>query len=315
MAMADSDARTERSPCIRAALYCPKGGIGKTTTTGHFGVAFARDGLDVLLIDLAGNQGDLAKQFGLYDDVLEWLESDDDWPNISTVFQPQWDSIVQKYREQMGTDVVEELIWETGEGPDLIPAHPGLDSLEVELDNKYDDARRFTRLEAFLDEHITPRYDVVLLDLPGAPNNVSYNGVFAAGHVVTPVQAGSFEARQAERLGETLARIREDHGRDTQLTMLIPNMVDTRTNLGEQYLGDYAQLFTSAIAPKPVPRSQDIANAQEAGTTIFALEEPSDTAQRAIDAYETDALELLVRCRQRDKSEDGIGGAVHDARF
>ena len=50
----------------RAAFYTPKGGIGKTTSTGHVAAdAAIEHDLDVLTIDLAGTQNDLATQFGV----------------------------------------------------------------------------------------------------------------------------------------------------------------------------------------------------------------------------------------------------------
>lgn len=74
--------------CIRAALFLDKGGVGKTTATAHLGVALAEYGYDILLVDLAGKQNDLAKQFGLYGAL-----QDDPWPNISTTLQDQWDQV------------------------------------------------------------------------------------------------------------------------------------------------------------------------------------------------------------------------------
>lgn len=278
---------------IRTSTFLDKGGTGKTTTTAHLGVALSRMGDDVLLIDLAGKQGDLAKQFGLVDEIA----AEDDWPNISTVFQPEWEDIVKKYREKFGGDPATELVYETGEGPDLIPAHQGLDSLEVELDNKYSDARKFTRLSAFIEEHVDPHYDAILIDLPGVANNVAYNGIFATGNIITPVQAGSFESQQADALQHDLETIRETHDQRAELAMLVPNMIDTRTKLSKRYLEEYSERFGDAFAAEPIPTSQDIANAQDRGQTIFALEEPSQTAKRAIEAYEANAHALAKRIR------------------
>ena len=300
-------ADTDTDELLTACAYVEKGGVGKTTTIAHLGVALERDGYDVLEIDLAGKQGDLAKSFGVHDTV-----TDDSWPNISTVFKPEWDQVVNA----IGRDDIlfappdadhDPLVVETDEGVDLIPAHQGLDSLDMELGNAYDGVAKYTQLTSFLDEHIAPAYDVCLLDLPGAPNNVTYNGVFAAENVIAPAQAGEFEATQVVSLAEDIQTIRKNFGQDVSLTLLLENKADSRTSLTLQTLlegiddtvfeeaeVDREQIM-NAIGPTAIPQSQDIVNAQAAGKTVFSLEEPSPTAQRAINAYEVTADELLAR--------------------
>jgi len=109
---------------LRACVFLDKGGVGKTTSTAHLGVPISEEH-DTLLIDLAGKQNDLAKQFGLWEAVVE---NEDDWPNISTVFDDDWDTIAEKV-----PGAVEGMIYETVEGPDLLPAHKGLDQVDAEL--------------------------------------------------------------------------------------------------------------------------------------------------------------------------------------
>ena len=134
-------------------------------------------------------------------------------------------------------------------------------------------------------------------------NNVAYNGIFATGHVITPVQAGSFESQQADALERDLQTIRENYDRRVELTMLVPNMIDTRTKLATRYLQEYAERFGDALAPEASPNSQDISNAQDEGRTIFALGEPSKTAQQALRAYEENARVLRERVLGEDPVE------------
>ncbi len=277
---------------LRAAAFLDKGGTGKTTTVAHLGVALDQLGHDVLLIDLAGKQGDLAKHFGVWSEYQDLVEADDAWPNISTVFDDAWSTIAEK----LGDHAVDDLVVGTGEGPDLIPAHPGLDTLDAELGN-IDDARdRYSRLEQFLDEYVDPLgYDVVLVDLPGMTNNVSYNGLWAARHVITPVEMGPFEAEQADALRRDLQKIAENFEVGIDLALVLPNKVDTRTNLAEEYLDAFATEYPEAIAPEYVPYSQDIRNAADGGVTAFQIEEPSATATRAREAYLDAAEQLLAR--------------------
>jgi ATPases involved in chromosome partitioning len=71
----------------RAAAFLDKGGTGKTTTVAHLAVALEELGHNVLIIDLAGKQGDLAKHFGAWSDYRDQVDNDEAWPNISTVFR------------------------------------------------------------------------------------------------------------------------------------------------------------------------------------------------------------------------------------
>jgi chromosome partitioning protein len=282
-------------PPLRAATFIDKGGTGKTTTAAHLGVALANHGYDVLLLDLAGKQGDLAKHFGVWDVVREDLETRDDWPNISTVFDENWPKIV----DRLGDAAVDELIIEASEGVDLVPAHPGLDSLDAELANIENAEKRYSRLNEFLTEYVDPLdYDIVLIDLPGLTNNVSYNGLWAAQHIVAPVEAGEFEAEQAAALQADLAEFSDRFNVDVQLTMLLPNKIDQRTTLAEEYLEQFRADYPDAVAPAYIPTSQDIRNAAREGETVFAREQVSATAERAQDAFIEDAEELLKRLRR-----------------
>lgn len=272
---------------LRAASFLDKGGVGKTTTIAHLGVAIDELGYDVLLIDLAGKQGDLAKHFGLWQDVQN---QEDDWPNITTVFQPEWKSIVEKL-----PSAVDDLIWATGEGPGLIPAHESLDGLDSLLGDVDDTSERYARLDEFLNGYLDGSYDVILLDLPGSTSNISMNGLWAARNLVVPVRPGPFEEGQAAQLRRDLDVIREEQGVDIRLAMLLLNELDERTKAGQAFRDEFATEYPEAIAPAQINSSQDVVNAQIGGQTLFALEEPSRTAERALESYRRNADELINR--------------------
>jgi chromosome partitioning protein len=288
----------------RVATFIDKGGTGKTTVAAHLGVAFDRLGRDVLLVDLAGKQGDLGKHFGLWQEVQRDIVNDDDWPNVSTVFQEEWDIIVEK----LGPNAVDDLIYDTGEGPDMLPAHPGLDGLDADLGNVSDPHDRYSRFDTFLDGYVDDQgYDVVLIDLPGITNNVTYNGLWAAGSVVAPAEMGVFEASQVESLEADLATMSQNFDVTVDLEMVLPNKVDRRTKLADEYLEDYKESYPERVAPCPLPASQDVRNAANEGRTLFAIEEPSDTAQRARDRLMEIGEELLERIEPEASSADAVG--------
>lgn len=277
---------------IRAAVFLDKGGTGKTTTTAHLGRALTELGHDGVLVDLAGKQSDLAKQFGLYETQQEAIENDEDFPNLSSVFDDDFGKLVK----MNGVDaILDRLIYETNEDIDLIPAHPGLDSVDGELNNVEDRADRYGRLKTFVDEYLEDRYDFILIDLPGLSRIVPYNGVWAAENIIAPVEMGSYEFGQAQQLAEDVEKYRSNWGIDAELTMLIPNKFERGTNLAADYLARYHEEFADAMAPEPVTKSQDIRNATETGKTIFELDEPSTTAARAKEAYLANARALVER--------------------
>lgn len=281
----------------RCSTYLDKGGTGKTTCTAHFSVALHQEcGEEVLVIDLAGKQGDLAKTFGLYDEVQQDIQNENDFPNVATTMEENWANVAD-----LVDDPIDELVYETDEGVDLIPAHPSLDALDADLGNVDDAQERYQRLREFLDDYVDPLdYTVVLLDLPGVANNVSYNGLWATESVVAPVQMGPLEFEQARGLEKDLEGIRESYGVDVDLEMLVPNLFDRRTNLDDEVHQDFIDEFGELVAPEKIVASQAIRKATNEGRTIFALDEDelSKTAREAREAFVTNAEALLTRLNQ-----------------
>lgn len=269
---------------VEAAVYVEKGGVGKTTSAGHLGRALAENGLDVLLIDLAGRQNDLAMQFGL-DDAIE----DVDAP-ISAIFRDDWDFL----RSEID-DVVDRMVYDTGYGPDLIPSDAGLEGQDNNLANvPLED--RFTKLKSFVSEDLDG-YDATLYDLPGKESNIALNGLVAAENVIAPVKPGEFERQQLDKLPAILAEIGEDTPVTPRLRMVIPTAVESQKNIHQDFLEYVNTEYPSLVAPAHIPNSANVEAAPTAGRTVFDVsdDELYATGKRARDAYKTNADELLNR--------------------
>lgn len=268
-----------------ASVFLDKGGVGKTTSAAHFGVALAEHGHEVLLIDLAGKQGDLAKHFGVWSGLPS---ADDRFPNIATVLDEDWPNL----SEQL-PDAAAEMIIPTGEGLDLIPAHVGLDQVDDDLASVAV-PQRYQMLERFLEADIEPLgYDIVLVDLPGLTNNVTLNGLWATEKIVVPIELGEFERQQMSALQDDLEELSATFGKDIEIVMVVPNRVDGRTNLADELLEELSDEWGDLVAPEAVSKSQEIRNRQRHGETVFAGDELSTTAQRARDAYEVNSNTLI----------------------
>lgn len=276
---------------IRGACYVPKGGVGKTTSTAHLAVAAYQDhDLDVLLIDLAGNQNDLATQFGIADEIDEI-----DAP-ISAVFGERWDY----FRDNID-DIFERMVFETPEGPDLVPADDGLGAEDNNLANVPREDR-YDRLETFINQDVSPRYDLVLLDLPGKEDNITLNGLFTAENVIAPLKPGKFELKQLHNLRDGLESVRADPDHDAQprLQLVFATMVETGANLDDNFTDDLEAEYPD-IASVPVTKSKNIGNLQNEGYTLFGVETDAlyNTGERARESYRTLTTDLLDRLEER----------------
>lgn len=283
----------------RAAIYIDKGGTGKTTNAGHLGAALSQLGYDVLLLDLAGKQSDLADALGVYEQVQKDIENEDDFPNVATTMGNRWGDVAEMVGPE---EAVDRLVYETDPGVDLIPAHSDLDGLDADLGNIDDVDERYNRLRIFLDRYVDPldRWDIILLDMPGLANNITYNGLWAARNIVTPVAMGSFELKQARSLQDDLETIRESYGEDVHLRMVIPNLYDRRTNLHQEMLERFEDEFSQLIAPEYVVDSQQIRTATEEGRTLFDVpdDELLKTGKDAKKAFLKNAEELYRRLQE-----------------
>lgn len=277
--------------CYTMVMYLPKGGVGKSTTAAGIARASPAPGRRTLVIGLAGLQTEAADQFGI--DFHAW--DDNVMPNVATIFNREVRGGVV---DLLGgkDEFVDALIHEGRGNVDVIPAHQHLDGLENTLPSSYPDATdRYSILDDFLtDFGVRERYDVIILDPPGAPGEITSNALWAGQNVVAPVTQGDFEAGQVESLLFELQNIRK-HGRDVRLVSILPNQFDPETKQAQRLIRMYRRRYRDLLAPGVIPASQDISDAQGAGKTVFDLDEFGDPAHRALDTYPILASDLLAR--------------------
>lgn len=295
----------------RAVGFVDKGGTGKTTTLAHLSVVFQNElDYETLLIDLAGKQGDLAKHFGVWQQVEQAVADDDDWPNIATAFQEKWDQVAKLQADSTG-DPLADMIIDLDEGPDLIPTSEELDGIDSMLNTVDEPATRYARLDAFLSGYVDERYDIILMDAAGSSSNITMNALHAADHVIALSKPAPFDEGQAHKLRTDLDGMVEEQTLDTALTMVLLNELDENTIAGEEFLTRFETEFGPSMAPAQIPSTQDIINAQMRGTTLFELDSPLKTARRAMEAYRANATELIRRFETNNwetKAESAAAG-------
>ncbi len=244
------------------AIANQKGGVAKTTTTHTLGVALARRGQRVLLVDL-DPQACLSFSAGLDPDALELSVHD----------------------ALVGRNKLADTIVATGE-LDLAPATIDLAGAEQQLLART--GRDFVLREVLAD--IAGDYDLALLDCPPSLGVLTVNALTAADEVIVPLQCEALSHRGVAQLLDTIAEVRRYTNPTLTVRGVIATMYDGRTRHGREVLDDVQGRFGLTVLDPPVPNSVRFAEAPSRGITVLDHAPGSAGAL----AYETIAAGLLT---------------------
>lgn len=190
---------------ITSTVYSEAGGTFKTTTVANMAVALSRQGLDVLVIDLDPQEGSLSYVFDVAD-----ARSDGSADNL----------VLHMIDRPKGS--FEDLVHESGEGFDIIPAHNMLEDLssfldraeEIEemsnpdADNGYERYAQLRRV--FVENNVPDDYDAILIDPQATASDALYNSIYATRSLVSPVELSGKGKLSLDGL-EDLVHNLEDH--------------------------------------------------------------------------------------------------------
>ncbi|TML33515.1 MAG: ParA family protein [Actinobacteria bacterium] len=244
-----------------------KGGVAKTTTTLNLGVAFAEQGLKVLLVDL-DPQGNLTMSQGMNPDAIE---------------RSMFDVLVHRLP-------VQEVVHHTE--VDLAVSSIDLAGAELALSSMIGRERALEKALAVVKDG----YDYVLIDTPPSLGLLTINALVASNGVIVPVQCEYLSLRGLVQLENTLSMIRENLNPHVAIEGILPTMYDSRTLHSREAVEILQENFGDLVFDTKIRKTVRYAEAPVKGTSVLKY----DPSGSAAEAYRDLAKEVLNGAQARE---------------
>lgn len=254
-------------PCKAIAVANQKGGTGKTATTLSLGVALARRGRRVLLVD-TDPQGDLTKSLG-------WADPD----SIATTVATHIEAVIEGADEDPRTGILGHR-----EGVDLMPANIELAGLEMAVFM----AMSRERILKTWAEPLRADYDYILFDCAPTLGIIPVNALVAADGVIIPVSAEYLPASGMAGLLKTVGRVRRQINPGLYVEGILVTLYDSRNNLARDVERAIREQYGAALRvfDTVVPRAVSAAESAAAGESVFSYDASGRVAKAFADLAE-----------------------------
>lgn len=269
----------QESKCKVIAITNQKGGVGKTTTTFNLGVALAKQGKRVLVVDV-DPQSNLTTYAGWYDEnELKYTLTD-------------------LMEQSMNDDEIKikESILHHKENVDLIPSNLSLSALENSL--TYAMSREYTLRNCL--SSIKDDYDYILLDCQPSLGMLTINALASANSVIIPVQSEYFALRGMTDLFKIINKVRRQINPTLKIEGALLTLVDSRANLPKEIATQLKDNYGSILKlfNTQVPRAVKTAESTSSGGSVFSYDKSGTVAN----AYSSFAKEVLNDGKEHTKN-------------
>ena len=260
----------QESRCKVIAITNQKGGVGKTTTTFNLGVALAKQGKKVLIVDV-DPQSNLTTYAG-------WYNEEDLRYTLSDLMEQSMND------EEIKT---KESILHHKENIDLIPSSLNLSALENAL--AYAMSKEYTLRNCL--SVVKNDYDYILLDCQPSLGMLTINALASADSVLIPVQSEYFALRGMTDLFKIINKVRRQINPTLKIDGAFITLVDKRTNLSREIAKQISDNYGSILKlyDTKIPRAVKTAESTSSGGSIFSYDKSGVVAE----AYSSLSKEVL----------------------
>ena len=238
-----------------------KGGVGKTTSTASVGVAMARQGKRVLLVDLDG-QANLTGIF-LQDDA-----------EVSI-----YDSLVEK--APLPLVQIEDNL-------DLVPSNLNMSAAEAKMTQLIQREMRLANLLA----KQKANYDYILIDCPPSLGIVTINAFFAADEIYVPLSAEILPLKGMKMIENVLEDLREARP-EIKISGVFITRFDSRKNINKSVEEAVREQYEDVVFKTHIRDNVSLSEAPGSGGSIFDY----DTKGRGAQDYLALTQEILERTK------------------
>jgi ATPases involved in chromosome partitioning len=183
-----------------------KGGVGKTTCVVGLGEALSHAGQRVLAIDLDAQAN--ATRWMLGGPIATGTA------DISDVLE--------------GNAKLEETIFTTGHGPDLVPASQHLSGVGAQMTNYSVLANILSSSGEIAEKDSDRTYDYYLIDTPPYIGTLVFNALTASDSYLVPIQLEGLSISGLKTFAQAVEHIQQSTNPDLDLLGIFANQVDVR---------------------------------------------------------------------------------------